>query len=122
MNRMLEKYLLQANRAELSSSFNARHLHLQPRSARSAAPSAAAFGAVANVGVATVVSGRGNTSMKAGDEWCLPLCKMHHIEQHNAGVETFQRRQGIDMIAIAQEFARKNPYLQKLRRELEATA
>lgn len=33
---------------------------------------------------------------------CVPLCKLHHDEQHK-GIKTFQRKYGIDLPAIAKQ-------------------
>ncbi len=43
------------------------------------------------------------------DSGGVSLCTSHHHEQHAIGIETFQRRHGIDLSAIAAEFARLSP-------------
>lgn len=46
---------------------------------------------------------------KPSDEWCLPLCKEHHEEQHSKGHRTFQAKHKLDMAAKARAFARVSP-------------
>lgn len=48
------------------------------------------------------------TSVKPFDWFLVPLCRKHHEEQHR-GVETFMRKYGIDLWALAAEFAAKSP-------------
>ena len=45
------------------------------------------------------------------DWFGVSLCRTHHREQHNRGVETFMRTYGIDLWAIAAEFAARSPDL-----------
>ena len=42
-------------------------------------------------------------SRAAGGDWTdiLPLCRDHHREQHQAGILTFERTHGLDMLAAA---------------------
>ncbi len=56
--------------------------------------------------------------MKAGDEWCVPLCRFHHTHGgnecvHHVGskheLEWFADR-GIDAIALAKSFYEASPY------------
>lgn len=61
----------------------------------------------------------GGKSQKPSDWWTLPLCgpawvegvlvEGHHREQHRIGEPAFERKYGIDMKAIAREFARQSP-------------
>jgi deoxycytidylate deaminase len=44
-----------------------------------------------------------------GDETGVPLCRACHAEQHTIGIETFQRRHGIDLVALAEEFVQHTP-------------
>lgn len=37
----------------------------------------------------------------------VSLCRTHHREQHDIGIETFQAKYKVDLFAIAAEFARK---------------
>jgi hypothetical protein len=39
----------------------------------------------------------------------VSLCLEHHREQHSIGIETFQRRHGIDLWAVAAAFVRATP-------------
>lgn len=43
------------------------------------------------------------------DAFGVSLCHAHHREQHQIGIETFQRRHRIDLKAIAAEFVRRSP-------------
>ena len=39
----------------------------------------------------------------------VSLCRFHHDEQHRLGAEAFGRKYGIDLWALAAEFARRSP-------------
>jgi hypothetical protein len=56
----------------------------------------------------------GGTGMKPGDDWAISLCTSHHREQHWTGEARFERRHGIDMKALAREFAARSPHKAKL--------
>jgi hypothetical protein len=43
------------------------------------------------------------------DIFGVSLCRVHHDEQHNLGVDAFDRKYGIDLWALAAEFARRSP-------------
>jgi len=43
------------------------------------------------------------------DIFGVSLCRAHHDEQHHLGVEDFNRKYGIDLWALAVEFARRSP-------------
>ncbi len=47
--------------------------------------------------------------IKPADYHAVSLCRAHHSEQHQAGVLTFQKKYGIDLDALAAEFARRSP-------------
>ena len=47
----------------------------------------------------------GGTSMKPSDNWTISLCAPHHAEQHAIGEPAFEARRGINMKALAAEFA-----------------
>lgn len=55
--------------------------------------------------------------MKPGDMWVISLCSAHHKQQHAVGERAFEEAHGIDMKALAQEFAAKSPHRMKLRRQ-----
>ena len=59
----------------------------------------------------------GGMGMKPGDMWVISLCTLHHRQQHATGERAFQEVHGIDMPALAQEFAAKSPHRMKLRRQ-----
>ncbi|QPQ55559.1 DUF968 domain-containing protein [Allosphingosinicella flava] len=57
----------------------------------------------------------GGIGVKPSDRWVISLCRDHHSEQHRIGEASFEKRHGIDMRALAEEFARKSPHAPKLR-------
>jgi hypothetical protein len=56
----------------------------------------------------------GGASLKPGDDWAISLCGFHHIEeQHRIGERAFELKHGIDMKALAREFAAKSPKIKR---------
>lgn len=53
---------------------------------------------------------------KASDWFTISLCRDHHSEQHRIGEQSFQKAHGIDMHALAAEFAQKSPKAMEIRR------
>lgn len=54
----------------------------------------------------------GGMGMKPADYWVISLCgsvEGHHAEQHNIGEAAFEKKYGIDMKALATEFAFASP-------------
>lgn len=51
----------------------------------------------------------GGMSMKPADYWVISLCSEHHAEQHRIGERAFEVAAGIDMKALATEFANASP-------------
>jgi len=51
----------------------------------------------------------GGMGIKPGDDWVISLCSYHHQRQHMIGEAAFERSHGIDMKALAREFAAKSP-------------
>lgn len=49
------------------------------------------------------------TGLRPHDAFGIALCFAHHREQHNDGAETFQRRHGLDLWALAAAFVRASP-------------
>lgn len=49
------------------------------------------------------------TGLKPHSAFGVALCHACHMEQHNDGVETFQRRHKIDLFALAAAFVRASP-------------
>jgi Putative HNHc nuclease len=46
---------------------------------------------------------------KPHDIFGVSLCRAHHDEQHSLGVNAFDRKYGIDLWALAAEFALRSP-------------
>lgn len=51
----------------------------------------------------------GGTAIKPSDWWTVPLCSVHHLEQHNIGEPAFERLHKIDLKRIALALARQSP-------------
>jgi hypothetical protein len=47
--------------------------------------------------------------LKPHDAFGISLCRAHHIEQHTLGAASFGQKHGIDLWALAREFARRTP-------------
>ena len=56
----------------------------------------------------------GGAGTKPSDKWVISLCAFHHREQHHIGERAFERRYGLELRALAQEFARRSPHWRKL--------
>ena len=56
------------------------------------------------------------TSLKPSDIWTISLCEYHHREQHRIGELRFERKDSMDLVALAKEFAQRSPHLLKLAR------
>lgn len=56
----------------------------------------------------------GGVALKPSDRWVVSLCRSHHAEQHRIGEAQFQKRHGLDLYALALEFARRSPYRSSL--------
>jgi hypothetical protein len=59
----------------------------------------------------------GGTGLKPSDRWAVSLCRNHHAEQHRIGEIQFEARYGLELLEIAQEFARRSPHAPALRRD-----
>ena len=55
----------------------------------------------------------GGLGLKPSDKWTISLCRFHHLEQHDAGEQAFERQHDVKLLELAREFARRSPYLQK---------
>lgn len=53
----------------------------------------------------------GGIALKPSDKWTISLCHQHHAEQHQIGEAAFEKRHGIDIVQIAEHFARLSPHL-----------
>ena len=49
------------------------------------------------------------TGQTPHDIFGISLCRVHHDEQHRIGAEAFNKKYGIDLWALAAEFARRSP-------------
>lgn len=47
--------------------------------------------------------------MKVPDKFCVPLCNKHHTEQHNTGIDTFERRHKTKLLDASREYWRRWP-------------
>lgn len=57
----------------------------------------------------------GGTGLKPSDRFLVSLCRDHHAEQHSIGEKSFEKKYGLDLYAIACEFARTSPSRDRLR-------
>ena len=57
----------------------------------------------------------GGMGTKPSDRWCISLCSECHRAQHTVGEAEFERRTGINMYDLAEEFARKSKFWPKLK-------
>ena len=56
----------------------------------------------------------GGMALKPSDRWVISLCSYHHREQHQLGEDQFEARYGIELVDLAEEFARRSPHRKKL--------
>ncbi len=56
----------------------------------------------------------GGQSLKPHDRWIISLCWKHHNEQTAKGEKWFEDYWGLDMKALAREFAAASPYAREL--------
>ena len=52
----------------------------------------------------------GGVGLKPSDSWCISLCINHHAEQHRIGERAFEKRHGVELVALAKEFVTRSPY------------
>lgn len=57
----------------------------------------------------------GGVGLKPSDCWTISLCRSHHGEQHDIGEPAFETMYGLDLIALALEFARQSPHATSLK-------
>ena len=58
-------------------------------------------------------------ALKPSDRWLVSLCSDHHREQHTIGELAFEKRYGIDLYELSEEFARLSPHRSKVIRFIE---
>lgn len=56
----------------------------------------------------------GGLGRKPSDRWTISLCWLHHREQHERGERPFESKYGLDLRALAVEFARRSPHWRRL--------
>ena len=56
----------------------------------------------------------GGAGMRPSDRWTISLCVFHHREQHRIGERSFERKHSLDLVLLANEFARRSPYRLRL--------
>lgn len=61
----------------------------------------------------------GGVGVKPSDWWTVSLCRVHHAEQHQIGEGAFEKRYGLNLKALAEEFARKSPHWTKMREAMK---
>jgi hypothetical protein len=54
------------------------------------------------------------TGMKPSDAYCASGCAEHHRECHRIGEQTFEKRHGISLMALAREFFERSPFRSRL--------
>lgn len=59
----------------------------------------------------------GGMGRKPSDWFTVSLCRDHHAEQHNLGEDTFAKRHGLDLGALAAAFAAASPKAADIRAE-----
>lgn len=62
----------------------------------------------------------GGCALKPSDRWTISLCRAHHAEQHRIGEAAFERRYALDLIALAEVFARRSPHRRALEEQINA--
>lgn len=56
----------------------------------------------------------GGQGIKPSDRWVVSLCRAHRAEQHGIGERAFEDRYGLELVALAEEFARRSPHRRAL--------
>lgn len=56
----------------------------------------------------------GGIGLKPSDRWCVSLCSWHHEEQHRLGQRRFESRYELDLLELAEKFARRSPHWRRL--------
>mgnify|MGYP001014331149 CR=1 FL=1 len=56
----------------------------------------------------------GGTGLKPSDRYTISLCREHHAEQHRIGEAAFEARYAIDLLAIAEVFAKLSPHWRRM--------
>lgn len=56
----------------------------------------------------------GGIALKPSDRWVISLCVHHHMEQHRLGELTFEKKYGLDLVELAETYARRSPHRLRL--------
>src|SRR5947209_10745295 len=56
----------------------------------------------------------GGAGLKPSDKWTISLCLYHHREQHRTGEAFFAAKYDLDLVQLAEAFARRSPHWKKL--------
>lgn len=62
----------------------------------------------------------GGMALKPSDRWVISLCPDHHVEQHRIGEAEFERRHGICLVELAEEFTKRSPHWKRLLDAIQA--
>jgi hypothetical protein len=54
----------------------------------------------------------GGTALTPSDQCAISFCSLHHPEQHRIGEPAFEKRHGLNLRAIAEEFVRRSRTLE----------
>ena len=55
-------------------------------------------------------AGGKGASLKVHDKFAVPMCAKHHAEQHRIGVKTFEAKQGVNLLQVANMLAATSPH------------
>lgn len=53
---------------------------------------------------------KGGTGIKPHDQWTVPMCDVHHSEQHAIGEPAFERKYSLNLGASAIKLAAMSPH------------
>lgn len=56
----------------------------------------------------------GGMGRKPSDRWAVPLCSVHHAEQHRIGESAFEARYGLNLRDTAERLYRQSPHRKKV--------
>jgi len=62
----------------------------------------------------------GGMALKPSDRFTISLCRRHHAEQHAIGEAAFEKRYGMDLLALAEVFAQRSPHWRVLQEGVDS--